>query len=562
MLVLVRGGSCTGKTRTAFEAVRACLPDWQLVFPKNASMLLALLNDDALAPRTVLWLNEAQNFLTGTDAQEAAAALHSRLDAPGPVVVLGTLWPEYHRALTATPLPGPDPGADTHRNARALLNQAVLVDVPASFTTRALKDPRAQHDRSLADAVRTSTGGRITQTLAAGPELVGHYEEAVGPHGSYGHAVITSAMDALRLGHTSHLPAALLKAAAPGYLTAEQRAAADPDTWFAHALEYARTKIKGVAAALEPVANPDGMGALPGVYRLNDYLDHHARTTRRYAFPPESFWAAARDHAASAADLNALADAAKWRCRYRIATDLYRRAADAGDAWALMELARLREQAGDADGAQRLYQQAADVGEPRVLWELAQLREKAGDTDGAQRLYRRAADAGDDWSLMELARLREQAGDADGAQRLYQQAIDAGDSEVLLELARRRKQAGDADDAQRLYQQAIDAGGSQPLWERAPRGYELAGLPSRLTRSFDQPLEEKGIQTLKSRALLCERSGDLDGAERLSQKAVNGRSHQALRNLARLRERAGDTDGAERLRRFGLEADGTPSQPW
>lgn len=90
-LVLVRGESCTGKTRTAFEAVRVCLTGWQLVFPKNATRLLALFDADALAPRTVLWLNEAQNFLTGTHGEEAAAALHSRLEEPGPLVVLGTL---------------------------------------------------------------------------------------------------------------------------------------------------------------------------------------------------------------------------------------------------------------------------------------------------------------------------------------------------------------------------------------------------------------------------------------------------------------------------------------
>ncbi|MEU2060362.1 hypothetical protein [Streptomyces sp. NPDC013455] len=42
-------------------------------------------------------------------------------------------------------------------------------------------------------------------------------------------------MDARRLGHTSPA-AALLEAAAPGYLTERQRADADPDTCSAHAL--------------------------------------------------------------------------------------------------------------------------------------------------------------------------------------------------------------------------------------------------------------------------------------------------------------------------------------
>ncbi|MGW2027389.1 hypothetical protein [Streptomyces decoyicus] len=368
-IVLVRGGSCTGKTRTAFEAVRASLSDWQLVFPKNAKRLLALLDADALAPRTVLWLNEAQNFLTRTDGEEAAAALHSRLEQPGPVVILGTLWPEYHRDLTATPQPGQHT-KDTHPSARALLDQAVLIDVPASFTTEVLKDQRVGRDPSLAAATRTSTDGRITQTLAAGPQLVDHYEHPTKPHGPYGQAIVTAAMDARRLGHTSPLPAALLQAAAPAYLTEQQRSAADPDTWFNGALDYAREKVRGVAAALELVANPEDMGALSDVYHLSDYLDHHARTARRGVVPPESFWTAVRDHAANMADLNAVALAARGWKRYRIAASLYWRAVDAGDTEAMRHLVWLRERVGDWEGAERLARQAEGAGDTWVLRKL------------------------------------------------------------------------------------------------------------------------------------------------------------------------------------------------
>ena len=49
----------------------------------------------------------------------------------------------------------------------------------------------------LAAALATSTDGRITQTLAAGPQLVDHYQQPTEPHGLYGHAVITAAMDAM-----------------------------------------------------------------------------------------------------------------------------------------------------------------------------------------------------------------------------------------------------------------------------------------------------------------------------------------------------------------------------
>lgn len=467
-LVLVRGESCTGKTRAAFEAIRACLKDWQLVFPKNAGRLLALLDADALAPRTVLWLNEAQNFLIGTDTEEAAAALHSRLEQPGPVVILGTLWPEYHRILTATP----HTGKDAHPNARALLNQVKPVDVPMSFTDMTLRNPLVRRDRSLATAMSTSSGGRITQTLAAGPQLVDHYHQATS-HSPCGHAVITAAMDARRLGHSSPLPATLLKAAAPGYLTEQQRATADPETWFAHALVHARERVMGVVAALEPVAT-EGMGAVPGIYRLSDYLDHHARTIRSDALPPDSFWTAARDHAASTADVEALAEAADHRGRFRIAAELYQRAADAGGTRALAELAWRQGRAGDLDGAEQLLQRLIDAGDTGALSQLAQLRQRAGDLDGAETLAQQAADAGDTGPLVELAWRRGEAGDLDGAERLAQLAADAGNINALVRLARRCEEAGDLDGAERLAQRATDIGGRDALL-RLARAHERTG---------------------------------------------------------------------------------------
>ncbi|GAA2154235.1 hypothetical protein GCM10009760_52960 [Kitasatospora kazusensis] len=548
-LVVVRGESCTGKTRTAFEAVRACLPDWQLVFPKTATRLLALLDADTLAPRTILWLNEAQNFLIGTDAAEAAAALHSRLEEAGPVVIVCTLWPEYYRLLTETP----QPGRDAHAKARLLLSQARLIHVPGSFASEDLENPRVRRDRSLATALSTSTGRRITQTLAAGPQLVDHYERATGPYGPYAHAVITAAMDARRLGHTSPLPAALLMAAAPGYLTAQQRAAADPGTWFTHALEYARESVRGVAASLEPVANTDGMGAVPDIYRLSDYLDHHARTVRRHDVPPDSFWTAAQGHAATASDRNALARAAHQRARYRIAAYLCQRSADAGEVEALMLLAQWRDEAGDREGAADLYQRAADAGEVEALGVLARWREWAGDAVGAERLAQRAADAGDPRALTDLAQWRGSAGDRQGAERLAQRAADAGEVEALITLALWRTQVGDREGAERFAQRAADAGDPRALTDLA-RSREWAGDAAGAERLAQRAADAGEVEALTLLAQWRDKAGDREGATDLFQRAVDAGDPRALTFLARLREEAGDAEGAERLAQRAADA--------
>lgn len=73
MIVLV-GSSSTGKTRAMYEAVTRhdILRAWPVRCPRTAEQLLA----DNIPPNTVLWLNEAQEYLT----PEVAAHRQSLLD--------------------------------------------------------------------------------------------------------------------------------------------------------------------------------------------------------------------------------------------------------------------------------------------------------------------------------------------------------------------------------------------------------------------------------------------------------------------------------------------------
>ena len=127
-LAVLVGGSSTGKTRACWEAVTApgALPaGWRLWHPYDPTRPEALLEGlPAVAPRTVIWLNEAQLYLleAPTDAAErAAAALQTLLadSGRGPVLVLATLWPEYWDALTRERRRPPHPaGGPPHHGTR------------------------------------------------------------------------------------------------------------------------------------------------------------------------------------------------------------------------------------------------------------------------------------------------------------------------------------------------------------------------------------------------------------------------------------------------------------
>ncbi|MFE0823622.1 hypothetical protein [Streptomyces sp. NPDC058847] len=291
-------------------------------YPKTAQALTEALAEMPVSGGTVVWLDDVHRLLAEPAGEQAAAVLLELLDKPGPVAAVATTWPQNYQELTATPRPGQ---ADRHSQARALLGCGWLVDVPMGFTGQAWKEfqRRAAADASLsAVATAARAEGAVTQTLAAGPQLMDHWRQAPS---ACGKAVITAAVDARRLGIRSPLPEAFLKQAAPGYLTARERSEAVAP-WFEDALDYARRPIKQVTSALLPVPAATGMGAEPDVVDLADYLEQHGGDLRWDQVPPATFWDAALAHLAASEDVERLAVHAFSRGRYRISRELYVRA--------------------------------------------------------------------------------------------------------------------------------------------------------------------------------------------------------------------------------------------
>lgn len=61
--VLLVGDSTAGKTRAAFEAVRAILPDHTLIMPQSRDGVTAAVQKAATIRRCVLWLNDLEGYL-------------------------------------------------------------------------------------------------------------------------------------------------------------------------------------------------------------------------------------------------------------------------------------------------------------------------------------------------------------------------------------------------------------------------------------------------------------------------------------------------------------------
>lgn len=433
-LIMLVGGSSTGKTRSAVEAVRSMLPDWHLLYPLTVSELVSLIEERRVGGQTILWLNETQVYLDGDGRADAAAALRRLLAGRQSLLVIGTLWPEYWLTYTRPPEFGaPDP----YLQARQLLEAAVKIDVPDRFTESdtlrtqvlAVRDPR------LAAALGAASGHGVTQVLAGGPDLIDRWRNSPNP---YCRAVITAAIDARRLGHLSVLSADVLRASAAVYLDGPQRAAAPAD-WFDEALAFARQPVKGAIAPLTATAQT--VGKIDG-YLLADYLDQHGRALRRRHPVPDSLWAALASHTPVGADLSRLGTAAAERGRYQYAVILWTAASKAGDVSMSMSLSRLLSSAGHHNEAELALRRAAEAGNQEGFARLLAILQREERHDELEHFLRRAASAGQHQAAHHLAVLLSKVGRVSEAIQVLRQAIAGGDQhgEHLLSLLLKRTQ--------------------------------------------------------------------------------------------------------------------------
>ncbi|WP_405893733.1 hypothetical protein OG272_15805 [Streptomyces sp. NBC_00104] len=425
MATLVAGSSA-GKTRACWEALEPLRSagGWRLWHPYNPTRVEAALQGlDRVGPYTVVWLNEAQEYLhPGGDGGERVAAKLRALLADtdrAPVLVLGTLWPEHHSTLTRS------------SQVRQVL-EGTAIEVSETFTDVDLAAVRraARNDPRLAWAFGHADDGQITQCLAGGPELLERLHTAP----PCPKALMLAAIDARRMGHRNALPLSLLEQAAEAYLTDTQWETLGGD-WLEQALAHTSRLCKGAAGPLtrlrvsgRPGRDRKAAPANEGqpVYRLADYLDQHGRTHHTDRIPPVGFWVALAAHA-HPDDMSDLADAAWARGLYRDAVQLHKNATVHGDprsarllvrrlwavhptdlrpgAWVaehvtldnqqdVEDLLRQLHEAGAANHVAVLAERVSThmpVGDPRQVAKLLRTLRKVGAADGVTVLAERAA---------------------------------------------------------------------------------------------------------------------------------------------------------------------------
>ncbi|MEU8356365.1 hypothetical protein AB0C27_10190 [Nonomuraea sp. NPDC048882] len=516
-LVMLVGTSSTGKTRSAYEAIARCLPDWRLLHPLHATDLLATLGG-GVEPRTVLWLNESQIYFEDDHGEAAAAEIRRLLAVTSEVVAIGSMWPEYWFTYTRTPRPGtPDP----HYQVRALLEIATKISVRDAFTPAELKNAHqtAELDSRLATALTALDNGYgVTQTLSGGPDLMSRWEDAPDP---YKRAVVNAAIDARRLGHLSPLSVELLRKLSAASLNGPQRAAA-PQRWFEDSLGYACEPLRGGISLLTATSRAENR--VEG-YVLADFIHQQGRETRRCSPVSDEMWRALAVHTGDADDLERLGASASGRGRYPQALALWWASYAQGRVSTWSQLWRLLGQMGKSREAEDVLRQAADSGDvhaQRLL--LAMLRRARRGTEIEQALRGMAAN-GNPQAERELAILLHNGGQKREAEQLLRTAFQRGDrsaARLLFILLQRLGRTNEAEEIRRL----LD---SQPVvtpTRRQPElsTWQLLERDMRAATAFPEAMSAL-------LHLLRQRRPGIDG-ERLRRRMMAGQFNQAIKELA------------------------------
>ncbi|OJF15291.1 hypothetical protein [Couchioplanes caeruleus] len=379
-LVVVVGGSSTGKSRSLYEAVRELFGDRHLLLADDAEAVRRA--GRALPAGAVVWLDDTPSvrFLGagGLNRTDLLALMGD--DRRGrPVVIIVVLWPGPYRQIASVPQAAELDGAagDPWRDARQVLGLAGhrVVHVSEHFSAaeraRAREALRGHGDPRLADALDSRYG--VTQHLAGAPELISHWEHAATLQ-PYAAAVLTAAVDIRRLDVRAPLTGAMLRAVAPAYLSEDHLAEAPAD-WFDVALGYATQRLRGGIRALHPLAGSD-IGTIAG-YELADYLHDHGDDARYYTIVPPPVWEVLPNHLADPEDMARLADAARDRGLYPLARILYRRAG-ARSEYAARELVDLVEVQGRVEELRQLAAGGNRYAAARVAW-LDRRRRETGE---------------------------------------------------------------------------------------------------------------------------------------------------------------------------------------
>ncbi|MFD9007850.1 tetratricopeptide repeat protein [Streptomyces sp. NPDC059552] len=498
-LVLLKGDSTAGKTRTAFEAMTRVLPDLRILHPPRESLFASCVADArAEAERggqCLIWLDELEYFLgPGRLDHESLKQL---VDCRS--ILLATMRQSAYDGRTPQ---GRGQATAEVEDAYArgsvgnpVLKAAYTVSLPRVWSPAEVERAQASSDSRLAEAVRHHQRYGIAEYVSAGPLLWDRWVNSRYVGGNpRGHALVSCAVDLARAGLSSAIPSAVMASLHTRYLDGEADTLLSPEP-FEEAMTWATENQVGVSRLLLRVGTEG--------WRPFDYLVDTLAQDSAAKPVPANVREAAVHLASSPEEQHTVGLACHRADRLDLAVMAFTRSAESGHVEAMLQLGWILVDQDKEGAAEKWWSQAARAGNARGMLNLGVRHSRKGRPRKAEKWWRRALDAGLPEAASKLASLVEARGENAEAERLWERALEARVADALFYFALKAANAGDSDEAVRLYQEA------------GRQGHR---------------------ESVTNLAQLHLRQGQLDEAERLYMVAAEAGDFVAMRALGQLNE--------------------------
>ena len=439
--ILLTGGSAAGKSRSAFAAMREVLQGHRVLSPVPGSDLRELATPDG----TVLWLDDLEGHL-GSDGLQIDL-LNDLIERK--VVIVATMRDEQyerfrlHHARKAT-----DDDSRIHREiylGAQVLNLATCVEVPRKWSQAETARASSSDDPRLHEALQHPELYAIPEYVAAGPQLLQEWKQAVNAGGHpRGAALVSAAVDLNRAGLGGAIPISALVDLHYRYLDENGGNLLRPES-LDDAMAWASMVRYGITSLLLPAGKD--------AWRAFDYLVDSSTQ----AVPPAA-WRAAMHHARTPRELHNVGISAYKSQHLDLAEEAMRAAAEQDDVHAMVNLGALLVGRGAVEEAELWTRQGASAGHRAGIFNLAIIVAEKGNLDEAKSLYAISCEDGNSDAAVNLANLYADEGDEAKAVALWRQAADMGNPSGLLNLAYHYRERRDLERYEDYVRRACDAG--------------------------------------------------------------------------------------------------------
>ncbi|WP_370968765.1 tetratricopeptide repeat protein [Amycolatopsis sp. cg9] len=555
-LVLLLGHSAAGKTRLAYEAMRAVMPDRRVAAPSRGSELAEVLTTIVESSvECVVWLDNLELFL-GPGALDVAmlAAFRERK-----VPLLGTIrmrkYKTFHPMFQDVLPAGVDAVVlQTAQIGARVLESADLLEVQRIWSEDELARAVQCDDDRIADAVAHHRHHGVAEYLAAGPAIWSAWRLARDVDGRpRGAALVEAAIDLARAGLAGPYEEELIVELHEQYLERQGGLLLRPEP-LDEAWAWASRQFHGVTSPL--------LEATSGKWRVFDYLVDQLERMLPPQPVPDAVWLAAK-HNSSGGDLLEVALRAA-EAGTPVSVDvaesiwLFLLEAEVGSAMACYNLGVLCSENGRVKESKSYFARAAKAGEPRAAFNLAVIYSREDKPEKSRKWRMRAADANYPPAFFLVGFDLEEQGKLDEAEQWYRRGAELDEHRSATNLGKLLSSTGRVQEALPWFHKAEEEGDPFATYNIGLFHHE-AGRREAAEEWYRKASERGSADAAFNLGTLRLQAGDHASAKDWYERAFEAGITSAAGNLGKLLSESGELAEAERWFRRGVAAGDVPA---